>query len=71
MKTETNETPAIDTDILTPRECAAMLRVSMTWLYDHTRRHNPLVPHMKLGGQIRYKRSVIEKWLDSIGANNA
>jgi hypothetical protein len=73
MKTETNEneTPTIDTDILTPPECARILKVSMAWLRDHTSRQNPLVPHFRLGGQIRYKRSVIEKWLDTIGANNA
>jgi predicted DNA-binding transcriptional regulator AlpA len=74
MKTETNETPTIDTDVLTPRECAAMLRVTMAWIYDHVRRANPVVPHFRLGGQrgqIRFKRSVIEKWLDTIGANKA
>jgi excisionase family DNA binding protein len=53
------------TDILTPEDVASWLQVSKKWLYDHTSRCTPIVPHLRLGGHLRFRRSDIERWLDS------
>jgi excisionase family DNA binding protein len=52
-------------DILTPDDVARWLRVSLKWLYDHTTRSQPIVPHIRLGGHLRFRRAAIEKWLES------
>jgi predicted DNA-binding transcriptional regulator AlpA len=51
-------------DILTPEAVAAWLHVSVKWLYDHTSRCKPTVPHVRLGGHLRFRRTAIENWLD-------
>ncbi len=52
-------------DILTPEDVAEWLHVSVKWLYDHTSRCKPIVPHVRLGGHLRFRRAAIESWLDS------
>jgi excisionase family DNA binding protein len=56
--------PSSTSDILTPDDVAAWLRVSVKWLYDHTSRSKPIVPHLKLGGHLRFRRGDVERWLD-------
>jgi hypothetical protein len=63
--TEPIQYPTAYTDILTPHDVALWLRVSVKWLYDHTTRSKPIVPHLRLGGHLRFRRAVVEKWLDS------
>jgi excisionase family DNA binding protein len=52
-------------DILTPDEVAQWLRVSVKWIYDHTSRSYPKVPHIRLGGHLRFSRIEISRWLNS------
>jgi hypothetical protein len=58
---DTNEQP----DVMTPEAVATWLHVSVKWLYDHCSRSKPIVPHLRLGGHIRFRRVDIERWLDS------
>ena len=50
--------------LLTPADVATWLQVSQKWLYDHTTRSAPIVPHLRLGGHLRFRRMDVEKWLD-------
>jgi predicted DNA-binding transcriptional regulator AlpA len=52
-------------EILTPEDVAGWLQVKVTWLYDHTTRSNPIVPHLRLGGHLRFRKADVEQWLDS------
>lgn len=52
-------------DILTPNDVANWLQVSLKWLYDHTSRSTPIVPHVRLGGHLRFRRAHIENWLEA------
>jgi excisionase family DNA binding protein len=44
---------------------AAYLRVSRKWIYERT--HLKEIPHIKAGGQLRFRKKIINKWLDSYG----
>jgi hypothetical protein len=57
--------PSVLPDILTPEDVATWLQVTVKWLYDHTTRSKPIVPHLRLGGHLRFRRAVVETWLDS------
>lgn len=61
---ETSPATPTEYDILTPEDVCAWLRVELKWLYDHTTRSKPIVPHLRLGGHLRFRRSIIETWLD-------
>lgn len=58
----TPESP-MDRDILTPKEVAAWLKVSTAWLYDHTTRSQPIIPHVRMGGHVRFIRGAVQRWL--------
>lgn len=51
--------------LLTPQEVAQWVGVSISWVYDHTKRADPILPHLRLGGTLRFRRSDIEAWLAS------
>jgi excisionase family DNA binding protein len=53
-------------EILTPEECAALLRVSEGWVYAKTRRRqrNPL-PCFRIGRYLRFSRSAVLAWLET------
>ena len=53
-------------EILTPEEVAELLRVSLTWLYEKSRRRqrNPLPTH-RIGRYLRYRRSEVLTWFDA------
>lgn len=42
---------------------ADYLKVSSQWLYERT--HLKEIPHIKIGGQLRFKKRDIDKWLAS------
>lgn len=50
--------------MITAAEVAALLRMTPAWVYSETRRNR--IPHMRLGRYFRYRRSVIEAWMDTI-----
>jgi excisionase family DNA binding protein len=54
---------AVDADVMTPREVAAWLKVSVAWIYDHTTRSEPIIPHVRMGGHVRFIRGVVQRWL--------
>jgi excisionase family DNA binding protein len=41
----------------------AYLNVKESWIYERT--HLNEIPFMKLGGQLRFRRSTIDKWLST------
>jgi excisionase family DNA binding protein len=50
-------------DILTITELAEWLKVSTAWIYDHTSRAEPMIPHIRMGGHVRFHRGTVQKWL--------
>jgi predicted DNA-binding transcriptional regulator AlpA len=52
--------------LLTPDEVAAMLDVKISWLMDHVSRVEPIIPHIRLGKMIRFKRNDVIAWIDSL-----
>ncbi len=61
--TETRQpTSAPQDPILTVTEVAALLKVPLSWIYDHCRIPNGL-PYMKLGKYLRFRESDVRVWL--------
>jgi excisionase family DNA binding protein len=56
----------VQPEILTPEETAELLRVSLTWLYEKSRRRqrNPLPVH-RIGRYLRYRRTEVLQWFDA------
>ena len=54
-------------ELLTVEEIAAMLKVSRSWVYEHTRaRSRPRsdrLPHIKLGKYVRFDARVVREFL--------
>ena len=57
--------------LLTVREVAQLLKVPVSWVYDHARAdcHNPL-PHIKVGKYLRFLASDIVGYLDEMRRRN-
>jgi excisionase family DNA binding protein len=55
-------------EILTPEEVAALLRVSLTWVYEKSRRRqkNPL-PTVRIGRYLRFSRTAVLSWFEGKG----
>ena len=51
-------------ELMTIREVAKKLGVSENWVYSHLRVRKPLVPHVRLGGNIRFRAADIDKWIE-------
>jgi len=51
-------------DVLTAEEVAAMLRMTLAWVYSETRQNR--IPHMRFGRRFRYRRSTIMAWLAAL-----
>ncbi len=50
--------------LLTVGEVARLLKVPNSWVYDHVRPSSrPLLPHVKLGKYLRFRRQDIEDFL--------
>ncbi len=50
--------------ILTVGEVAALLKVPLSWIYDHCRLPAPEgLPHMKLGKYLRFREREVRDWL--------
>jgi hypothetical protein len=43
-----------------------MLDVKISWLMDHVSRVEPIIPHIRLGKMIRFKRNDVIAWIDSL-----
>jgi excisionase family DNA binding protein len=64
VKGGSNETVVRD-KLLTPDEVAVLMDVKMSWVMDHVTRVEPIIPHIRLGKMIRFKREAVLAWLDS------
>lgn len=54
-----------DTDrMMTARETAAYLGMTLDNLYVRRHRGDPLPPAHKMGGRLRYRLSDVDEWLD-------
>jgi excisionase family DNA binding protein len=58
-----------ESDIITPEECAAMLRVQPTFIYEKCRRRSrdPLPCH-RIGRYLRFSRREVLEWFDRTAA---
>ena len=57
--------PVID-DMMTDEDVMAFLKVSKQWLRDHTTRTEPIIPHVPCGRKIRYRRSDVIAFVESL-----
>ena len=57
---------AVQERLLNAREVAARLGVSERWVRDHTTRRSPRIRAVKLGTLIRYRRTDIEIFMESV-----
>ena len=48
--------------LLTPAEIAQLLGVKQSTIYQWT--HMGFIPHIKLGGLLRFKEADIDRWLE-------
>ncbi len=48
-------------NLLTPQEMADVLGVAVSTIYQWT--HQEYIPHIKIGRFVRFRKSVVEKWL--------
>jgi excisionase family DNA binding protein len=55
-------------ELLTVDEVAALLKVSRSWVYEHTRARNiqprERLPHIKIGKYVRFDRQAIRRFLE-------
>ena len=47
----------LNDELLTADECAALLRMSTSWV----RKHKDELPHVKVGGELRFSKSQVLK----------
>lgn len=52
--------------IIGPQELASLLKVSVKWVYDHTTRSKPTIPHIRLGGHLRFRKSTVMRWVEQM-----
>lgn len=53
----------VDDIIFDVKGLAAYLKVSTKWIYERT--HLKEIPHIKVGGFLRFNKKDINKWIDS------
>ena len=52
--------------LLTVQEVAALLKVPVSWVYEHARaRGKKRLPHLKIGKYLRFRSQDIVEWLDT------
>jgi excisionase family DNA binding protein len=51
----------MDSDLMTPDEVCAYLRVTKDWLYDQVQARR--IPHLRLGRHLRFLRTEIHEYL--------
>jgi excisionase family DNA binding protein len=54
--------PAIGDRLLTASDVAELLAVPERWVREHTR--GGLIPHVRLGRYVRYRKDAVVRWLD-------
>jgi excisionase family DNA binding protein len=66
MITKRSDKDGASEKLLTPDEVASLLDVKVSWLMDHVTRIEPIIPHIRIGKMIRFKRQAVMEWLDSM-----
>ncbi|HEX2715093.1 MAG TPA: helix-turn-helix domain-containing protein [Candidatus Acidoferrales bacterium] len=60
-----DKTPTLD-HLLTPEEAAEILRVKLSWLYQHTRRRSQdRIPFLKIGRYLRFREQDLRAYIES------
>jgi excisionase family DNA binding protein len=54
----------ISEGLLTPDDVAKWLRVPRKWVIEHTNRYEPIIPHIRMGRAVRFRREDIEAFLN-------
>ena len=49
--------------LLTPRQVAVRLQVSVAWVRDHSTRKHPRLPVLHIGGLLRFDAADIDRWI--------
>jgi excisionase family DNA binding protein len=49
--------------LLTPKQVAQRLQVSVAWVRDHSTRKHPRLPVVRIGGLLRFDGSDIDSWI--------
>jgi excisionase family DNA binding protein len=57
---------AVEDAILTPDQLAGYLHVTKQWVYERV--HLGEIPHTKVGKYLRFRKSAIEKWIETQSA---
>jgi len=58
--------PIDPSDLLTPDELAARLKVRPTWVYEKLRQRGPIpLPHFKMGRYLRFSWAAVSTWLQA------
>jgi prophage regulatory protein len=51
-------------ELMTIKQVSKKLGVSENWVYSHLRLRKPLVPHIRLGGNIRFREADVDRWIE-------
>ena len=55
-------------ELLTVEDVAALLKVSKSWVYEHTRSHNSpqsqRLPHIKVGKYVRFDPRALQRFIE-------
>ena len=49
--------------LLTPDDIAKWLGVKCKWVIEHTTRYEPIIPHVRIGRAVRFRRDDVERFL--------
>jgi len=49
--------------LMTPKEVAQWLGMSQAWVLDHASRRAPILPSVKLGKSVRFRRVDVEQFI--------
>ena len=61
-------TPAPQDFLMTPKQVADHLQVSVAWVRDHSTRKQPRLPLVRIGGLLRYHPADIDRWIADLRA---
>jgi hypothetical protein len=54
--------------LLTPKDVARRLQVSVAWVRDHSTRKHPRLPVVRVGGLLRYHPVDLDRWIQDLRA---
>jgi excisionase family DNA binding protein len=53
--------------LLTVKEVAAILKVPVSWVYEHTRKEGAArLPHIKIGKYLRFEEQTVRQFLEQL-----